>query len=177
MFTHLPMGKDEPNAFLAYRCDVDREECLFTNNIDDARYVYAPIIDMKNPPKLFKDSIRGKWPALQKPMAVELDNAESLVRLLYLISSKEYTSFPVWHFQRKDKHVLGVCVPFEHYYESNALPVFFYIAEKKAPDGVFFRYATSKAAGETLEFAKSASDTKYFYAKIIDVDDMPLFPG
>jgi len=165
-----------PGAFLAYKSDMDREECFFTDNIDDTRYGYAPVIDIRHTPDLFKQTIKGQWPEAQKPLAVQLENQQSLMRLLFLIFSKEYNAFPVWHFQRSKRHILGVCVPFEHYYEANALPVFFYLASAKPPNGPFFKYATSKVTGETLEFSRATNDTKYFYAKIIDVEDMPLFP-
>jgi len=98
------------------------------------------------------------------------------VRLLYLISAKEFTSFPVWRFRKKGRRYLGVCVPFERYYEADALPVFFYVRMPRLPEGPFIRYATSKLEGETLEYTTTTGDAKYFYAKVIDLEDMPLFP-
>jgi hypothetical protein len=168
--------KNAPNSFLAYRSDAEKEECFFTNNFDDTKYAYAPIIDLKKPPSILEECMKDKRPSPQKPVKIELDNINSLIRLLYLVSSKEYTAFPIWHFKRERKHYIGVCIPFEHYYEANALPVFFYIRLKTAPEKPFIRYLTSKTGGETVEFHNTTSDTKYFYAKIIEVYDMPLFP-
>lgn len=173
LFTYIPLT-GSPGAFLAYRSE-GWEECLFTDSFDDARYVYAPIITLRDTPALFRDSLMGRWPVPKKPLAVELDSLFSMMRLLFLISTKEYTSFPIWHFMRGRGRLLGVCVPFEHFYEANALPVFFYLKLKTAPSGDFLRYAASKAEGEILEYTKSTGDTKFFYAKIIDVEDMPLF--
>ncbi|MEM3736890.1 MAG: hypothetical protein QXJ75_02190 [Candidatus Bathyarchaeia archaeon] len=175
LFAYIPL-KDNPGAFLAYRSD-GGEECLFTDSFEDTRYVYAPVITLKDAPDIFRESLMGKRPTLQKPLTVELDNLYSMMRLLFLVSTKEYTSFPIWHFKRGGDLLLGVCIPFEHFYEANALPVFFYLRLKSEPRGPFLRYMTAKTKGETLEYARSTGDTKFFYAKIIDVEDMPLFKG
>ncbi|MFQ5761547.1 MAG: hypothetical protein ACE5PO_00795 [Candidatus Bathyarchaeia archaeon] len=169
--------RENPGPFLAYKADGESEECFFSNNIDDTRYVFGPVVNMRKPPALFKESVTGKFPSPQKPLTVELENTESLLRLLYLISAKEYTSFPVWYFERKSKRIMGVVVPFEHYYESNALPVFFYLQLKKPPEGPFLRYFTSKGHGESYGYSNTAGEVKYFYAKIVNVEDMPLFPS
>ncbi len=173
LFTYISLNSS-PGAFLAYRSE-GCEECIFTNSFDDMRYVYAPIISLHDTPNLFRESLKGRWPAPQKPVTVELDSLYSMMRLLVLISTKEYASFPIWHFTRGKERFLGVCVPFEHFYEANALPVFFYLKPKASPGGPFLRYITSTAEGETLEYTKSTGDTKFFYAKIVDVEDMPLF--
>ena len=173
LFTYITLN--EPGApFLAYKADSDKEECFFTDNVEDTRYVFAPIIDLKVPSTLFKHALEKKWPHPENPLPIELENLYSLMRLLYLISSKDLTFFPVWYFKRGKVNILGVCVPFEHYYEANALPVFFYVKMKKPPEGSFLRYATSRLSGESWEYSSSTGDMKYFYAKIIEVDDMPL---
>jgi hypothetical protein len=84
--------------------------------------------------------------------------------------------FPLWHFVRGDRHILGNCIPFEHYYDSDALPVFFYTATMSPPTGPFLKYLAAKPHGERLEFTNAATDAKYFYTKVIDVIDFPLFP-
>ncbi len=168
--------KSSPGSFLAYKSDLEKEEFLFTNNIEDTRYVYAPIINLKKPPKIFQDAFDKKPPGFKKPIGIELDGIKSMMRLLYLVSIKEYTSFPVWRFRKGRKYILGVCIPFERYYEANALPVFFYVKERKPPLEPFIRYSTSRVSGENVEYTRNTADTKFFYAKIIDVKDMPLFP-
>ena len=163
------------DSFLAYKCDLEQEECMFANNIDDTRYYYAPIIKLKETPKMFEEAIAKKHSSFDKPLGIELDNLYSLSRLLYLISTKEFTSFPIWRFKKDNKHILGVCIPFEHYYDANALPIFFYIKFSRSPLEPFLKYGTSKVEGETLEYSKTAGDAKFFYTKIIDVEEMPLF--
>ena len=163
-------------SFLAYKSDLEREEFLFTDNVEDTRYTYAPIINLKKPPKIFQDAFEKKPPNFKKPIGIELDGIKSMVRLLYLVSIKEYTSFPIWRFKKDRRYILGVCIPFERYYEANALPVFFYVRERKPPLEPFIRYNTSKIGGENVEYCKNTADTKFFYAKIVDVKEMPLFP-
>lgn len=175
LFTYI-WTKKAPEPFLAYRSEAEKEEAFFTNNIEDPKYIYSPLIDLKEPPSILTECLDGKWPSPQKPLVVELNDLSSVARLLFLITSKEYTAFPIWHFKRDRHHYLGVCIPFEHYYEANALPVFFYVKARRNPEGPFLRYITSKVGGENLGYTKSTSETKYFYAKIVDVKDMPLFP-
>jgi hypothetical protein len=168
--------KRRAGAFLAYRNDLEREECIFTDNIEDTRYIYSPIINFKSAPAIFRNSLDGKWSYPHRPVTVELENLNSLMRLLFLISTKDYISFPIWRFKNKGNRILGVCIPFEHYYDANALPVFFYIKEGKPSSAPFVKYTTSKIGGETVEYSRTADNAKFFYVKIIDVDEMPLFP-
>lgn len=163
------------NSFLAYKCDLEQEEYMFANNIDDTRYFYAPIIKLKEAPKMFESLLEKKPPSFDKPLSIELDSLYSLTRLLYLISMKELTSFPVWRFKKDKKYILGACIPFEHYYDASALPIFFFTKFSRLPSEPFIKYGTSKVEGETLEYSKITGDTKFFYVKIIDVEDMPLF--
>jgi len=168
--------KEKPGPFLAYKSDLEKEEFMFTHDVEDTKYAHAPIIMLKEPPKMFREALDKKPPSFKKPLGIELDNLKSMVRLLYLISIKEYMSFPIWRFRKNGRYILGVCIPFEHYYEANALPVFFYVKERHPPLEPFLRYSTSKVGGEILEYSKNTTDTKFFYAKIIDVKEMPLFP-
>jgi len=99
LFAYITL-KMKTGPFLAYKSDGRKEECHFTNNIEDTRYVFAPIINLRKTPTIFKNSVDGKWPQPQKPLAIELDNINSMMRLIYLISAKEFTSFPVWRYRR-----------------------------------------------------------------------------
>jgi hypothetical protein len=73
---------------------------------------------------------------------------------------------------------VGTCIPFEHYYEADALPVFFYVSLDEPPehDQGFVKYIAIKPIGEKLDYVSNTSDAKCFYAKIINVHDMPIFP-
>ena len=44
------------------------------------------------------------------------------------------------------------------------------------PPGPFLKYLAAKPQGERLEFTNAATDAKYFYTKVVDVIDFPLFP-
>jgi hypothetical protein len=77
---------------------------------------------------------------------------------------------------RGRKHIIGTCIPFEHYYEADALPVFFYVSQDEAPEKSFIKYIAIKPSGEKVEYSNNTSDAKYFYAKLVDVKDMPIFP-
>jgi hypothetical protein len=162
--------------FLAYKSNSSNgEEYLFTESADDPRYVYASFIDVKKIPKPFRESIECKYPVLKKPMLVEVENLLSLIRILLSISVREDTNFPLWHFKRDGKHIVGICIPFEHYYEADAIPIFFYLKQNKPPSHPFIRYYASKSSGEKAEYVNNTSDSKFFYAKIISVKDFPIF--
>ncbi len=166
-----------PKPFLAYRSDgPGGEEWFYSDDFDDTRYRYASIINMRETPSLFKDSLDGKYTQPPKPLLMEVDDLASIMRVLVPLSIREGTVFPLWHFERGDEHCIGVVIPFEHYYEADALPVFFYFRMKDSPQGHFVRYSASKPSGEKLGFASNTSDVKYFYAKLIDVDRLPFLP-
>jgi hypothetical protein len=164
-------------AFLAYRSDAPKgEEWIFTEDADDPKYKYGSFIDVKETPAAFEECLKGEYPSVPKPMLAEVENINSIMRILIPLSIREGTVFPLWHFIREKKHVLGTCIPFEHYYEADALPVFFYVRLDEAPKAPFIKYISSKPKGEDITFSNNTVDAKYFYAKIIDVKDMPIFP-
>lgn len=166
-----------PKPFLAYRSDGPKgEEWMFSNEVGDTRYRYASFVELKNIPPAFRESLEGKFPELSQPMLAEVEDLKSIARILLPLSLREGTLFPLWHFIRGKKHIIGTCIPFEHYYEADALPVFFYVSQDKAPEQGFIKYIAIKPNGEKVEYSNSTNDAKFFYAKIIDVKDMPIFP-
>ena len=175
LLAYVQVGR-KPGPFLAYRSTSEAEEYKFTSNLEDPKYAYAPTIYLKDQHELFVNAIEGKYPKPSKPLKMELNDLNSLLRLLYLVSIKEYTAFPLWYFRREGKHILGACIPFERYYEANALPVFFYVKLRRKPPAPFIKYLTDTVKGEVLDFTTHTGDTKYLYAKIIEVEDLPIFP-
>jgi len=170
---------DESKPFLSYKNDSPKgEEWQFSDEADDTRFKYASIINVKNLPDAFAKSIEGDFPDAPDPVLTELQDAKSLARVLLTLSMRDGNVFPLWRFRRGDRHILGNCIPFEHYYDSDAhaLPIFFYTATNTPPSGSFLKYLAARPHGERLEFTNAATDAKYFYAKIIDVTDFPLFP-
>jgi len=166
-----------PKPFLAYKSDSAKgEEWMFTNDADDARYKYASFIEVKDPPAAFKECLGGEYPTPAEPMLAEVENANSIVRILLPLSLKEGTVFPLWQFARGKKSIVGTCIPFEHYYESDALPVFFYFSQEKPAEAPFIKYSASKPVGEKIEYTDSTSDAKFFYVKIVNVKNVPMFP-
>ena len=168
---------DRPKPFLAYKSDSPKGEgWQFCDEADDTRFKYASVIDVKSLPDLFVKSIEGDFPDAPDPVLTELQDTKSLARVLLTLSMRDGNVFPLWHFRRGEKHILGNCIPFEHYYGSDALPVFFYTSSMTPPLGPFLKYLAAKPHGERLEFTNAATDAKYFYTKVIDVIDFPLFP-
>jgi hypothetical protein len=166
-----------PKAFLAYRSDsLKGEEWMFTDDVDDTRFRYASFVRLKTVPEAFALSLDGKSPELNEPMLAEVDDLKSIARILLPLSLREGTLFPLWHFMRGKKHIIGTCIPFEHYYEADALPVFFYVSQDKPPESSYIKYIAIKPSGEKVEYSNNTSDAKYFYAKLVDVKDMPIFP-
>lgn len=164
-------------SFLAYKSDSQKgEEWCFTDDVDDTRYKYASLINVKEVPPAFGESLDGKFPVPSEPMLAQVEGLNSLLRILLPLSLREGTIFPLWKFTRGKKQIMGTCIPFEHYYDADALPVFFYVEMDNAPDAPFVRYIAAKPHGEKVEFTDNTSDAKFFYAKIVNVKDMPLFP-
>ncbi len=166
-----------PKAFLAYRSDsLKGEEWMFTNEVGDTRFRYASFVELKTIPDAFTESLEGKFPDVSLPMLAEVQDIKSIARILLPLSLREGTLFPLWHFMRGEKHIIGTCIPFEHYYEADALPVFFYVSQNDSPQRGFIKYIAVKPDGEKVEYSNNTSDAKFFYAKIVEVKDMPIFP-
>jgi len=166
-----------PKPFLAYRSDsLKGEEWMFTDDAGDTRYRYASFVELKAIPEAFTESLEGKFPDVSHPMLAEVEDIKSIARILLPLSLREGTLFPLWHFMRGKKHIIGTCIPFEHYYDADALPVFFYISQDHSPEQPFVKYIAVKPTGEKVDFSNNTSDAKFFYAKIVDVRDMPIFP-
>jgi hypothetical protein len=168
---------EKPKPFLAYKSDSQRgEEVVFSEDADDTRYKYGSFIEVKKTPKAFEDSLEGIYPTPQEPMLTEVVSLSSIVRILLPLSFREGTIFPLWQFRRREKYIVGTCIPFEHYYEADALPVFFYVSRDEPLTAPFIKYTSSRATGEKLDFSSNTSDTKYFYIKVVDVENLPIFP-
>ena len=136
VFAYTPL-KTEPAAFLAYSSNGTKgEEAFFTSNVDDSRYKYAPLIDVEHVPDFLGEDLEGKSKVQTKPLLTKLIGLNTMTRTLLFLSLDEPV-FPLWHFKRKDKNILGTIIPFEHYYESDALPVFFYVATVSQECGGF----------------------------------------
>jgi len=166
-----------PKPFLAYRSDAAKgEEWMFSDEAGDTRFRYASFVELKSVPEAFAASLEGKFPDIAHPMLAEVEDVKSIARILLPLSLREGTLFPLWHFTRGKKHIMGTCIPFEHYYEADALPVFFYVSQNEGPREGFVKYIAMKPVGEKVEYTNSTNDAKYFYAKIVDVKDMPIFP-
>jgi len=168
-----------PKAFLAYRSDsVKGEEWAYSEEAGDTRYRYGSFVELKEIPTAFVDALEGKFPTISQPMLAEVEDIKSLARILLPLSLREGTLFPLWHFERGDKHIIGTCIPFEHYYDADALPVFFYVTSHEPIESThgFVKYIAVKPNGEKVEFTNNTSDAKFFYAKLVAVKDMPIFP-
>lgn len=161
--------------FLAYRSDSPRgEEVKFLDSMDDPKYKYASVIEFERCPELFLNALKRKHPMIPPPLKVLVKDGNSIMRLLLTITLREGTNFPIWHFERESSTIMGTFIPFEHYYESDALPMFIYIKSRDPPKGGFLKYRASEAKGEQLTFSNDTRDVKYFYAKIISVKDFPF---
>lgn len=168
---------EKPKPFLAYRSDSPKgEEIIFSDDMDDMRYKYGSFIEVRKIPKPFEDSLSGSYTMPQEPMLTEVENLGSIIRILLPLSFREGTIFPLWQFKRDRKYIVGTCIPFEHYYEADALPVFFYLTREEPLLAPFIKYSASRTTGERLDFSNNTSEAKYFYAKIVDVEDLPIFP-
>jgi hypothetical protein len=151
---------------------------MYSNDAGDTRYRYGSFVELKKIPEAFVEAIEGKFPEIPHPMLAEVEDIKSIARILLPLSLREGTLFPLWHFARGNRHIVGTCIPFEHYYDADALPVFFYVTLDQPIDASlgFVKYIAVKPNGEKLEFTNNTSDAKFFYAKLVAVDDMPIFP-
>ncbi|HUO42539.1 MAG TPA: hypothetical protein VMU35_06140 [Methylomirabilota bacterium] len=168
-----------PKAFLAYRSDSAKgEEWMFSDEAGDTRYRYGSFVELKSIPEAFVQALDGNFPEVSQPMLAEVEDIKSIARILLPLSLREGTLFPLWHFPRGNRYIVGTCIPFEHYYDADALPVFFYVSMDHPinPHDGFIKYIAIKPNGEKVEYTHHTSDAKFFYAKLVSVNDMPIFP-
>ncbi|MBS7645450.1 MAG: hypothetical protein QXR65_02495 [Candidatus Bathyarchaeia archaeon] len=168
-------GEDGVKPFLAYRSDSSAgEEMKFLGGMDDPKYKYASLIELEECPEPFLKALEGKPEVPHPPLRVLVKDGRSIMRLLLAITLREGTNFPIWHFERKGSTVMGTFIPFEHYYESDALPMFIYFKSRVPPGGGFLKYQTLETRDEQLTFSNNTRDVKYFYAKIVSVEELPF---
>lgn len=169
IFTYTILD-NEAKGYLAYT-NIEREEAFFTNDTNNNKFSYAAIVEIDEPPEFISYSIKKGKTFYEKPISIKVKNINSLLRVLLIISNEGFSS-PLWLFNSKGENILGVITPFYDYYEANALPVFFYI-ESNEIKGPFIKYFPSEQ--EILSYADSISDMKYFYARIVEVKNMPFY--
>ncbi len=169
---------EEPRGmFLGYRSDGQAgEECVYSKAPDDPKYNFASIVNLRRPPKLFEDSLGGKFKSPMAPILMDMEDVSSIIRAMLPQVVKDGTSMPLWQFRRGEEFVIGSHFVFEHYYNFDSLPLFLYTKLKRRVDLPFIKYNASRNSGERIEFSKNTSDPKFFYAKIINIEDFPLFP-
>jgi hypothetical protein len=171
-YTTLPEG-ESVEAYVAYRY-IDREEVFFTRQNDDPKFLYAPVVELDQPPRFLVEAISGKArPHVEMPVLTKTSNLPSLLRLL-VVASYDGQQPPILRFDLNGKSVLGVLMPFYDYYEASALPVFIYVELDGAPHAGFIRYIASEGK-EDAEFTDRVTDMKFFYARTVSVEDRPFW--
>jgi len=163
--------KETPLAYLAYN-NLEGEKAFFTNSTQDPKYQYAAVVETEKEPELFALSLDRKRTRPEMPVSIKAKNMNSLLRMLLMMSS-DVASPPLWLYERGATHVLGLVAPFFDYYEANALPVFFYVEGLQTPPAPFIRYLSGYDQ-EEISYAPFVTDMKYFYARIVKVNNMPF---
>ncbi len=169
-YVRLPVS-DESAAYIAY-INIGTEEAFLTNSNDDPKYIYGAIVEAAAPPRFLEEALKRKRGGrIVRPILTRAKDINALVRLL-LIMTDGVGAPPIWKFRLGEGYILGVLAPFYDYYEANALPVFVYVEEAEEPRGGFLRYITSSGR-EDVSFTNYVTDMKYFYARIINLVDVP----
>ncbi|MCL7383126.1 MAG: hypothetical protein LZ174_02370 [Thaumarchaeota archaeon] len=163
---------EEPKGYVAYT-NIGKEEVFFTSSSDDTKYAYGPVIETESEPELITKALNRKKQLAEKPLTIKTKDLTSLMRVLVMMSDAS-VSPPLWHFFKDGKHILGLIVPFFDYYEANALPVFFYFESLEPPATPFIKYLASNSR-EEVSYTSYVSDMKYFYGRIVTVNNMPFF--
>lgn len=161
----------EPKGYVAYT-NIGKEEVFFTHSSDDAKYAYGPVVETDDEPELISKALSKKRQLTERPLIIRTKDLTSLIRVLVMMSDAS-VSPPLWHYLLGEKHILGLMVPFFDYYEANALPVFFYFESPEPPETPFIKYLASRSR-EEISYTPYVSDMKYFYGRIVTVNNMPF---
>jgi hypothetical protein len=171
MLTYLKMNEDNNEPFLAYRSDSTKgEEYKFTWDMDDRKFHYAVIVTFENCPPILQNSLRGIYDRPPPFIISSVKDAITLMRTLLITTMREEATYPLWYYNQNNKDIIGTFIPFENYYKTDPISLFIYF-KKNYPFNNFIKYEVSKKTKEKIEFVNNTRDTKYFYVKIILVEE------
>ena len=145
------------DEFLAYRISGEGEEVQFVNSANNASYLYAPVIRVRQMPK----PLEGKEGFQDRFMSVEVENVPSLVKVAAYKTLFEEPPLPLFAFREGGGWVLGTFARIDDYEEAS---IFFYCRLKEEPSG-FLRYTYDRIA-ETI-FVKRTDEPGYHYIKVV----------
>ncbi|MCX8188151.1 MAG: hypothetical protein N3F64_00390 [Nitrososphaeria archaeon] len=149
---------DRIGAYLGYKNTYGTEIVDFFSTIQNASYIYAPIIFLKNPPVNW---FRYKTFPFKKNSLVELEDVSSIVRVATYKMFYEESVLPLFHISN-DK--LGVLFTILSY--GDTFPTKVYYVKTKSIDKNFIKYSSEK---NFLDYTNNIEESGFVYAKIIKV--------
>ncbi|MCP8310493.1 MAG: hypothetical protein L6N95_01400 [Candidatus Methylarchaceae archaeon HK01B] len=152
----------EVKHFLCYKNSSGVEEAVLSNSPSTPIFMYAPIISLKELPKLFRKGLEHVEDFKDRIISVQVKDITSLAKISsYNILSGE-PPLPLFLFKSGEENILGT---FTRLDESNENSIFFYAALEDMPAYNFIKYSAIKI-GE-LNFTNKVDEPSKVYIKII----------
>ncbi|MEM3786082.1 MAG: hypothetical protein QXZ59_01720 [Nitrososphaeria archaeon] len=145
-------------SYIGYKNMYGTETADFFSTVQNASYIYAPVIFLKNPPaNWFK---RKTFP-FKKNSLVELEDVGSIVRVATYKMFYEESVLPLFYVCNGK---LGVLFTILSYGET--FPTKVYYVKTKSIDKNFIKYSSEK---NFLDYTNNIDESGFVYAKIIKV--------
>ncbi|MEM3684119.1 MAG: hypothetical protein QXX17_05080 [Conexivisphaerales archaeon] len=155
---------DKIDQFLRYKVDEEAEEVTFSPEAFDPRYLYSPILLIKEVPEVFKKAIGRVLGLSELTQRFQLGDVVSLLKLSSYRLLADEAPAPLYLSKSDDKYHLGA---FVHIGDSDGSDLYFYTLLDSDPGKNFVKYNPQKPSD--WGFTNRAGDHGTYYAKIVRI--------
>jgi len=158
---------NEIGSFLGYKSVYGDEIVEFFPVVQNASYIYAPIIFLKKSP--FKLNKQDNMPLKNVPF-IELEDLGSLIRIVTYKILYEESPLPVFLCSKNSTSMLFTMLS----YSEEGPARIFYLKLKEVPQKKFIKYASDR---KDFHYTNNVDESGSVYVKIIKLRDFPLNVG
>jgi hypothetical protein len=148
--------------FLGYKNSGGVEEVLPSDSPLYPAYIYAPIIHLKELPRLFQKGLGMTREKMEKLLPIQVKDIASLARIVSYKVLFEEPPLPLFFFKFNDENILGAFTRVDEIDENS---LFFYLIMNEPPPNNFLKYSVLRV-GE-VGFTNRVDEHGNIYIKII----------
>lgn len=157
---------DKIDHFLRYRVDEETEEVTTCSEAFDPRYLYSPILQIKQVPEAFNQALGRKVSLGELTQKLELHDVVSLLKLSTYRVFADESPAPLYLSRSQSSVELGA---FVHIGDSDGSDLYFYVTLDSDPGKNFVRFNPQKPSD--WQFTNRTGDHGSYHAKLIRVAD------
>jgi hypothetical protein len=157
---------EKVDQFLRYRLEDEQEEVTDASDASDPRYLYSPILSIKDVPESFKKALSRKVDLSEVAQRMELSDVVSLLKLSSYRMLADESPAPLYLSKKDGQLLLGA---FVHIGDSDGSDLYFFVKLDSDPGKNFVRYNPQRPAD--WSFTNRTGEHAIFYAKLIRLAD------